>query len=269
MNTKSIDRLAEIDRRAAIIIALPLSLFGLLVAGIAGFLLIIGGPSQVANLKSDFPWHNLAIAVSMISLLALLYAAISAIRNRLAVWSYTWSGALMVGLVVSLNLVLDDRFFAFSKLIDFTIVMLVLLSYLVIIGYVFLQGWQHTGLLSIGICGMLGLALVFFGISGSGPFHPSLGLLSLVLGLIEACIVYVYLCNRSTVVRVLLVIAIGCLNIGIAWIIESIFRSSDSSRDISQFLILAALLTGLLFGGTISGVFGHLVQRKFGLLKSN
>ena len=87
-------------------------LFGLLIAGITGFLMVIGGPSQIGV---DSPWHNLAIPVSVISLFALVWTALATARNRLALWSYTWVGTFVVGLDVSVNLVLDDRVFAFSK----------------------------------------------------------------------------------------------------------------------------------------------------------
>ena len=146
----------ETDRASAILAALPLFLFGLLIAGITVFLMVIGGPSQIG---ADFPWHNLAIAVSVISLFALIYAAIAAIRNRLALWSYTWVGATVVGLVVSLNLVLDDRVFAFSKGVDIAIIVVVLLSCLVVFCRVALVGWQHTGLFSIGLCGVRAIRL--------------------------------------------------------------------------------------------------------------
>lgn len=72
------------DRRLAILAAPPLFLFGLLIAGITVFLMVIGGPSQIGV---DFSWHNLAIAVSAISLFAMVWAALAAIRNRLAFWS--------------------------------------------------------------------------------------------------------------------------------------------------------------------------------------
>ncbi|MDY7078210.1 MAG: hypothetical protein SXV54_14945 [Chloroflexota bacterium] len=264
MNVESHRKLTEIDQRLAIVAALPLFLFGLLIAGIAAFLLIIGGPSQIMRLGVDLLWHNLAIAVSAISLLILVYAAVAAIKNRLAIWSYNWIGAVIVGLVVALNLVLDDRVLAFSKAVDITIVTLVLLSCLVIFYCVALKGWQHTGLISAGFCGMLGLSLIFWGVAGTSQSH--IGLFSALLGLIEAILVYVFLRSRSKTVCILSIIGVGIVNIAVSWIIEAIFRSSNPSRDIDQFWFLAALLTGLLLGGTLSGMAGQFVRRRFGLL---
>ena len=73
MNIESHRKLTGEHRRLAIIASLPLFLFGLLIAGIRVFLLIIGGPSQIGSLEADFLWHNLAIAISVISLLVLVY----------------------------------------------------------------------------------------------------------------------------------------------------------------------------------------------------
>lgn len=263
MNIEIQNNLPNIDRKAAIIAALPLFIFGLLITCITIFLKIIGGPSQIKSLKVDYLWHNLAIVISLIALSVLLYVAICAIRNRLVIWSYTWLGSILVGLIVSLNLVIDDRAFAFSKIIDTSLVLLILFFCLIIFFKIVLNSWHHTGLLSIGLCGTLGLSLTFFSVAGSGPFHASIGLSSSVIGLIEALIVYKFLLIKSKKVRVFLITGVGILNIGIAWIVELILRSSTPARDITQFIMLAALLTILLVGGTLSGSIAQLIRQKF------
>lgn len=267
MNPETQNSFSNINRKMALITALPLFLFGLLITCITIFLFIIGGPSQIRNLNIDYLWHNLAIVISLIALGALLYVTICALRNHLTIWSYTWLGSVLIGLVVSLNLVLDDRAFAFSKVIDFSIVILIVLFCLIIFFKIALNGWLHTGLLSIGLCGTLGLSLTYFSVAGSGPFHASIGLLASVSGLIEAFIVYIFLLNESTKIRILLIAGVGVINIGIAWVVESIFRSTMPSRDINQFIMLAILLSGILLGGTLSGNAGQFIRRKFGLLK--
>jgi hypothetical protein len=260
MNRVSHGELAVMDRRLAIIAAFPLFLFGLLIGGITIFLLTIGGPSQIRSLGVDFLWHNLAVAVSGISLVVLVYAAVNALRERLAVWSYTWISAVMVGLVIGLNLVLDDRVFAFSKVVDITVLSLVFLLCSVIFYHVASKGWQHTALMSIGLCGMLGLSLAFWGVAGT--FQSNMGLFSVLLGLLETTLVYVFLRSRSNAVRILSITGLGILNIGVAWILEASFRSSDPSRVVGQFWSLAALLTGLLLGGTLSGIVGQFIRRR-------
>ena len=96
-----------------------------------------------------------------------------------------------------------------------------------------------------------------------------MGLLSGLLGLVEAILVYAFLRSRSNAVRVLIVIGLGCANVAVSWIIEAVFRATVPSRPMSQFWLLAALLTGLLLGGTLAGVAGRLVRRKLGLLSSD
>jgi hypothetical protein len=255
------------DRRLAIIAALPMFLFGLLIAGITIFLMVIGGPSKIGSLGEGAFWHNLAIAVSVVCLVVLVYAAGMTIKNRLAMWSYTWISAIIVGLVVALNLVLDDRVFAFSKVVDITVVTLVFLSFSVIVCHIALKGWRHTGLMSIGLCGVLGLSLVFWGVAGTSRSH--IGLFSALLGLAEAILVYAFLCSRSDAVRILSIAGLGCVNVAVSWTIEAGFRSANASRDISQFWLLAALLTGLLLVGTLSGVVGQSVRRRLGRVSRN
>lgn len=255
--------LTNIDQKIAIITALPLFLFGLMITCITIFLIIIGGPSQMRSLKVDYLWHNFAITVSLIALCILIYIAISALRNRLSIWSYTWLGSIFAGMIVSLNLVLDDRAFAFSKFLDFGIVLLILLLCLIILFRIMLNGWFYTALLSMGLCGTLGLSLTFFSVAGSGPFHASAGLLSAVLGLVEALIVYLFLQNKSNKIRIILIVCIGMINIGIVWIVESIFRLSMPSRDVTQFIMLAAFLSGILLIGAVSGHVGSFIQRRF------
>lgn len=175
-------------------------------------------------------------------------------------------GMFVVGLVVSLNLVLDDRVFASSKGADIAIVILVLLSCLVVFCRVALMGWQHTGLFSIGFCGVSGLSIVFFGVAGASELN--VGLLSGLLGLAEAILVYAFLRSRSNAVRVLVVVGLGCANVAVSWTVEAIFRATFLARPVSQFRLLAALLTGLLLGGTLAGVAGGFVRRKSGPLSS-
>jgi hypothetical protein len=167
MLRETIQVFSEANRKTAIIAALPLLLFGLLIAGIAAFLSAIGRPSQIVNIGEAVHWHYTALIVSAISLLLLLFAAVASIKTTLPIWSYTWSVTVLSGFIVSMNLVLDDRIVAISRWVDLTVVGLAILSCLVFAFRVATQGWQHTGLLSIGFCGTLGLALCFFSVAGS------------------------------------------------------------------------------------------------------
>jgi len=246
------------DQRRAFAAALPLFLFGLCVAAITLFLLIIGGPSQIVNLARGSLWHNLALVMGAITLAALVVAAVAAVLRRLPVWSYTWIGVGLTGLLIVLNLVVEDRDFVISPVVDITVLVLFLLSGLVTFGTAVSRGWQHAGLFSIGICATLGLSLCFFGVAG--PFQFNLGLLAALLSGVEAVLVYAYV-RRSNTVRIAALIGVGAANAGVSWIVEWLFRSSSPSRDISQFWYLVAILTVLLFGGTLVGLPGRFVRR--------
>lgn len=246
------------DRRRAFAAALPLLLFGLVVAAITFFLLTIGGPSQIVNLARAPLWHNLALVVGAITLVALILVAVVAILRRLPVWSYTWIGAGLTGLLIVLNLVTEDRGFIISPVVDITVLVLFLLSALVTFGTAASRGWQHTGLFSIGVCATLGSSVCFFGVAGPAQF--SLGLLAALLGGAEALLVYAYV-RRSNAVQIAALISVGAANVGVSWIVEWVFRSSNPSRDISQFWYLVVLLTALLFGGTLVGLPGQFMRR--------
>ena len=257
----------NIDRKSAIIAALPLFLSGLLIGGIATFLITIGGSSQILNVAQVSVWHNSAILLGAMSLLVLVYASILAIKNRLAIWSYTWLGAILTGYIVCLYLVGEDRDFMISKTIDIIVLIFSLIACLLIFCYVALKGWHHTSLMSIGFCAILGLSLLFFQVYK--PLLLYLCATSVLLGLIDAIIVFVFLRSHSNSVRIILMITLACLNIGISWTVEAINRFYHPSRDTNQFWNLAAFLTGLLIIGILIGIPGQFIRRKFNLLKSN
>ena len=75
-----------------------------------------------------------------------------------------------------------------------------------------------------------------------------------------AILVYIFLRSHSDIVRIILIFILACLNIGLSWTIE---------KDINEFWNLAAFLTGFLLVGTLSGIPGQFIRRKFCLLKSN
>ena len=84
-----------IPGRQAFVAALPLLLYGLCIAAITLFLLSIGGPSQIVTLARAPVWHNGALVVGLVALVALVGAAVVALLGRLPAWSYTWLGAAM------------------------------------------------------------------------------------------------------------------------------------------------------------------------------
>jgi hypothetical protein len=252
--------------RQAIIAALPVLLYSLLVVAIAVFLLTIGGPSQIVRLARGPVWHYGALAAGLTALAGLLVAAVVALLGRLPAWSYTWIGAGMMGCLIALNLVLDDRAFALSPAADLLLVALLALSALITFGAAALRGWRHSGLYALGVAALLGLSLCFFAVAG--PFQTYLGGLAVIVGSIEAALVYVYL-RGSDGVRLSCLIGAGTINVGIAWLVEAAFRDAHPGRGVGQFWMLAALLTLLLLGGTLLGVAGRFLARRIGRGRSS
>lgn len=245
------------DRKLAIIAALPQFLFGLLIAAIAIFLLAFGSPRplELLNIAKASIWHYSAITVGAISFLLLVYAAILAIRNRLAIWTYTWISAILAGYFVCLYLVGEDQDFLISKAIDIILFALSFLSCLIIFCYVALKGWRHTGLICIGFGGTFGLSLLFFQVFT--PLLTYLYLASILIGFMVSILVYIFLRTPSDMVRIILIFIMACLDIGIFWIIE---------KNINEFRNMAAFIIGFLLAGTVSGIPGQFIRQKFDLL---
>lgn len=259
MNIKTDYTFYKVDRKLAIIAALPQLLFGLLVAGIAIFLLAHGSPRplELLNIARASIWHNSAITVGAISFLLLVYAAILAIQNRLAIWSYTWIGAILVGYFVCLFLVAEDQGFLISKAIDIMLLAQSFLSCLIIFCYVALKGWRHTGLICIGFAGTFGLSLLFFQVFT--PFLTYLYLASVLIGLMLSILVYIFLRSHSDIVRIILIFILASLDVGISWTIE---------KNINEFWNIVVFIIGFLLVGTVCGIPGQFIRRKFGLLNS-
>jgi hypothetical protein len=246
--------------RQALVAALPVLLYGLCVAAIAAFLLSIGGPSQIVNLARGPVWHYGALVVGLLALAALVAAAVIALFGCLPAWSYTWIGAAMMGFLIAINLVVDDRDFALSPVVDRVLVALFCLSALIVFGRAAWRGWPHSGLFTAGIAATLGLSLCFFAVAG--PFPAYLGGLAALVGAIEAALVYAYVRGSNTT-RFACLAGVGIANLAIAWLVEWAFRSAHPTRGIGQFWSLAALLTALLVGGTLAGSFVSFVRRLF------
>ena len=246
------------DRSQALVAALPLLLYGLCVAAITLFLVAIGGPSEIVTLARSPVWHNGALVVGLIALAALVGAAVVALRGRLPAWCYTWIGACMTGLLIALNLVVEDRAYVLSPIVDVALLALLTLSALVTFGTAALRGWPHSGLYTAGLCATLGLSLCFFGVAG--PFHVYLGALAALLGAFEAALVYVYL-RGSKATRIACLAGVGAANVGVAWVVEWVFRSAHPGRGIGPFWALAVMLIALLAGGTLAGVLGSTLRQ--------
>ena len=265
---ESYHKFNNIDRKIAIIAALPLFIFGLLIASIMIFMLAIGNPSsplKLLDIASGYIWHNSALIVGGISYLVIVYAAILAFKNRLPIWSYTWLSAILVGFLLCLFLVTENQGVVISKAIDISALTLLLVSCLVIFCGVVLKGWQYSGLLSIVFCETFVLALLFFQV-----FHPILSyicLASILFGSIAAILVYIFLRSHSDTVRIIVIVSLACVNIGISWTIIAITRIYHPSKSINEFWNLAAFLILILLVGTFSGIPGRFIKRKYDLLK--
>jgi hypothetical protein len=240
-------------------------LFGLIVAAIAVLLVRIGGPSEITALARGPVWHYGALVVGLIALAALVGAAVFALRGRLPAWSYPWIGAGLTGLLIALNLVVEDRDFVLAPALDVFLLVLLVLSATITFGTAAARGWPHSGLYTIGLVATLGLALCFFGVAG--PFCVYLGALAAGLGGLEASLVYLYL-RGSNAARIAALVGVGAANTLVAWIVESIFRSAHPERGLGQFWSLAALLGALLVGGTLSGIVGSALRARLGRAKT-
>jgi hypothetical protein len=175
-----------------------------------------------------------------------------AAANRLPAWAYTWVAADVIGLVGALNLVAEDRTFVFSPIADIVVLALFLLAGLTSLSAVALRGWQHSGLLALGVSGALSLSLCFW--AAAGPFRVDLGLLAAPAGLLLAAATYAYM-RGPAVTRIAALVAAGITAAGLSWAVDRAFQSWEPFFGAPKlFWPMLALSSGPLVIGPLLGL---------------
>lgn len=246
------------SQRQALAAALPPLLFGL---GIALASLVIGGPFHAVP-----SWRIIVgVIVGLVPVTVLAGGGLIALVRRLPDWGYAWVGADLMGLLLLLMSLAEDREFLISPVVDVALVVLILLAGLAVLSVAALRGWQQAGLVSIGLSATLGLSLCF--VVTACPFHRhDLALLAGPLGLLVAALTYAYT-RGSGPARIAVLLGVGLLNVGLTWMAGQVWQTWYLLRGESHWLLLATLLatlTGLLLAGPLLGLFARPLRRIVG-----
>jgi hypothetical protein len=239
--------------------ALPPVLVGLGIATVTASLLAFGRPPHVLGARWPGVPHTFALVAGLVFLAVLVLGAALAATHRLPLWVYPWMGADVVGLVVALNLVIEDREFAYSPVADVVVLLLFFVAGAAVLVHATWQGWRPAGLLSAGLCATLGLSFCFW--VGASPASPELGLIAGPLGLVVGALLYVY-ARASRAVAIAALAAIALVNGGIAWAVELAFRASALSAPPTSMLgALLLFSTGPLLVGPLLGMLAGRLRR--------
>ena len=249
--------------RSVLPAAAPPALYGLCIGAITLLLIAVAGPSGITRLAAGFYWHYGAVLVAGLAIVVLAAAAVAAVRRRLPVWSYTWVAALAAGVLIALNLVIEDRAVVLTPAVDVGALVIFGVAGVLTFGTTLARGWRHSGLYSLGISATLGLSLCFFGVAGL--FDPGLGALAVLAGLAQAGLVYAYVIGGDGS-RLATLVGAAIVSAALAWRVEALFRVVYPARDMSQFWLLVGLLImplilGPLFGSAATTVRTRLSRR--------
>jgi len=212
----------ERRRRHAVAAALPPLLMGTGIAIISSAIRAAGGPHLVGGALDPSLPHGFAIGAAVVMLATACISSVLAGLDRLPLWSFSWVATDFVGLVVALNLVVEDRSFVVSPAADLVALLLLLLAGLTVLAAAVLRGWRHAGLLSLGFSAALALSLCFWAVAG--PSRHDLGWLAAVAGLLLAALTYVFVVGSGPECIAVLW-ASGALCAGLSWMADSAFQS--------------------------------------------
>ncbi len=254
------------SQRQALVVALPPLVFGLGIT--AMFLvivpldrLVIGGASPPIHVTGLSLRFAIGLAVGLIMVTVLAVGGLVAAVRRLPGWGYTWVGADLMGLLLVLMVIGDDREFLISPAADIALLALFLLAGLAALTAAALRGWQQAGLVSIGLATTVGLSLCFF--VTAGPFNRfDLALLAGPLGLLVAALTYAYACGADST-RIAVLVSMGLLNAALLWMAEQqVWQPWYLSHgEPGHFWPWLAVLTALLLIGPMLSLVGRPLHR--------
>ncbi|MFH1486916.1 MAG: hypothetical protein ABIH46_12665, partial [Chloroflexota bacterium] len=142
--------------REALVAALPPLLLGL---GIALSSLVIRDPWYAVP-----SWRmGAGIALGVIPVAVLAVGGLIALAKRLPDWGYTWSGFALMGFVLLVKTLADERADEGAALVspvgDIVVGLVLLLGIIALLGVTAMRGWRQAGLVSIAFSAIAGLSL--------------------------------------------------------------------------------------------------------------
>ena len=242
------------NRRDAILACLPPVLFGICIA--LGALIIWE------------PWYTIprwrlmtGFAMMMFPGLIIALGGLWALIKRLPAWGYTWAGGAVMGAVVFVKTMAEERadfgLPLLSPVLDIALAILLLLGLCALIIVTAWRGWRQAGLTSLGFATLAGMSS--FSMATAAPLNRyDLALLAAPVGLLMSLLTYLYV-RGGDVGRIIAVLGYGVMNAVVFLVIVNTLKFPPGHPSpVIPFLVV---LTGALLVGPVAGLIGRPVRR--------
>ncbi|MBN1453466.1 MAG: hypothetical protein JW963_20795 [Anaerolineales bacterium] len=241
-------------RRYVILASLPPVLFGICIA--------------LGALVVWEPWYTIprwrlmtGFAIMMFPSLIIALGGSLALIKRLPAWGYTWAGGAVMGMVVFVKVLAEERadfgLPLLSPILDIVLIVLLLLGISALIVVTAWRGWRQAGLTSLGFATLAGMSS--FSMATAAPFNRyDLALLAAPVGLIMSLLTYLYV-RKGDAGRMISILGYGLMNAVVFLVIASAWNlPPERPSPVIAFLVV---LTGALLIGPIAGLVGRPVRK--------
>lgn len=242
------------DRREAIFSALPPLLLGI---GISLGALVIWEPWYVVP-----RWRLLTgVAIGLIPGAVIAIGGFLAMTRKIPAWGYTWAGGTIMGVVVFIKSLAEDRadfgLPLLSPVLDILLAVFLFIGLLLLLGFSAWRGWRQAGLFSLGLATLAGMSS--FSMATAAPFNRyDLALLAAPVGLAMSGLIYLYV-RYGDLGRMVSILGFGVMNAAVFLLISTIWDlTAGKPSPVIPFLVV---LTGALLAGPVAGMIGKPVRR--------
>ncbi len=242
------------SRREVILASLPPVLLGI---GITIMALVIWEPYYM--IPRWRLWTGVVIGLLPGGVIAL--GGLLALAKRLPAWGYTWAGGAVMGVVVFVKTMAEERadfgLPLLSPLLDLALAVLLLTGIVALVIGTAWRGWRQAGLTSLGFATIAGMST--FGIATAAPLNRyDLALLALPVGLVMSLMTYLYV-RKGDAGRMIAILGYGVMNAVVFLFIIGIWNLPPDRP--SPVIPLLVVLTGALLVGPLAGLIGRPVRK--------
>jgi len=242
------------ERREALLASLPPVLFGVCIA--LGALVIWE------------PWYTIprwrlmtGFAIMMLPSPVIALGGLIAIFKRLPAWGYSWAGGAVMGVVIFVKVLAEERadfgLPLLSPVLDIILAILLLVGILALVIVTAWRGWRQAGLTSLGFATLAGMSS--FSMATTAPFNRyDLALLAMPVGIVMAWLTWLYV-RKGDAGRLVAILGYGLLNAAVFLVIASAWNlPPDRPSPVIPFLVV---LAGALLVGPVAGLLGRPVRK--------
>ncbi len=242
------------ERREALLASLPPVLFGVCIALEA---LVIWEPWYTVT-----RWRLMTgFAIMMLPSPVIALGGLIAIFKRLPAWGYSWAGGAVMGVVVLVKLLAEERadfgLPLLSTILDIALAILLLVGILALVFVTAWRGWRQAGLTSLGFATVAGMSS--FSMATAAPFNRyDLALLAMPVGMVMAWLTWLYV-RKGDAGRVAAILGYGVMNAVVFLVIANAWNlPPDRPSPVIPFLVA---LTGALLVGPVAGLLGRPLRK--------